>query len=137
MSYEVKGIVLKKIKTLLTDLEVGDDAITYFPDYFGKLDKGINLEGYQQDDESSKHSFGCMVNITLNTFSRSITTTTAITRAVLLALKASVNSTIQLSDGWQATYTLTPSVTSLKDSDDTQTVHRDVIRLQVRVDETN
>jgi hypothetical protein len=58
------------------------------------------------------------------------------TRKVMILLKASVASTIQLSDGYQATYTTMPSVSSFSEMQDGTITHRDVLRLVVRVDET-
>jgi len=137
MSYEVKGILLEAMKTLLNGITVDGDSITYFADFFGEVEEGIYLESIQIESDNSKHWFGNNVFISINTFSKGqgIDRTTAITREVMRTLRASVTSTIQLSGGWQATYTNIPSVSSFHESEGGVSVHRDVIRLQVRVDE--
>jgi hypothetical protein len=137
MSYDVKKIVVEAVTTLLSSVTVGTDAIPFYTDYFGDVDEGIYFEALQIEQDDSKHWFGNMVTMDINTFSKgqNMDRTTAITRAVLLILKASVNSTIQLTGGWQATYTKVPLISSYHEFENGQTTHRDVIRFQIRVDE--
>jgi len=137
MSYEVKGIVLKAINDLLNGLVVDTISVAYYADSVGKKSEGIYLESYAQDDEGTKHAFANMIRITLNTYSETLPRTTAITREVMKALKASVSSTLQLSDGWVANYTLIPSVNSFVEQEGAQTRHRDAIRLQLRVGQSD
>jgi len=134
---DVKTIVLTAINTLLDDVQVDGTDIPYFADYFGEEQQGIYLETYQAEDESSKHFFSSLVTLNIVTFSKSITTTTAITTEVLGKLKASVNSTITLGSGWKATYTVVPLVSSQTGKASGIVEHRDSIRIVLRVDETN
>jgi hypothetical protein len=133
----IKEIVLTAINTLLDDVQVSSVDIPYFADYFGEVEKGIYLETYQAEDESSKHFFSSLVTLDIVTFSKSITTTTAITSEVVAKLKASVGSTITLSTGWQATYTTIPLITSQSGKASGIVEHRDNIRVVLRIDQTN
>ncbi len=135
----IKGIVYHTLNSLLSGSVIVDDAaVKYYVGYFGTSDSGIYIESYRSDDVSSKHFFAEEVTIDIVTFSKSITTTTSITREVIGILKASVRSTLQLCDEtWQATYTQIPIVTSITDQREGIPVHRDTIRLQMRIDKRN
>jgi hypothetical protein len=131
-------IVLKKIKTLLTDaVEVDDLTIPYFTDYFGSKQYGIYLSSESMDDDSNKHTFSEVHTLELEVFGigKSKAFVMEATRKVRDILKASVGSTLQLSGGYQATYTQITSVFSSIEMDNNTTTHRYTIRLVIRVDE--
>lgn len=130
----VKSTIYTAIASLLSSIEVDAVPITYFVDYFGEQEKGIYLESYQAEDESTKHYFSSLVTIVLVCFSKSVSTTTGISEEVLDLLKASVNSTITLADGWQATYTEIPLVNTDTIQVAGVTEHRDYIRLRMKID---
>lgn len=137
MSATIKEIVLSAVNTLLNGTIVVDTlTVPYFMDYFGEQKYGIYMQTYSQDDESSKHSFSVMVSLEIIIFGKGKTPdfVSEATRRVIQALKASVNDTIQLSSGYKATYTTIPSVTSFAEYD-SETVHRDTVRVSMRVDE--
>jgi hypothetical protein len=135
MSSKVKGIVLTEINTLLSNVSVNGTSIPYFADYFGEQSEGIYIQSYQQEADGSKHHFGNLVTIELSIFSGSIEHTTAITGEVQEILKASVDSTLTLSDGWQATYTEIPLITSTVENNNGEVRHRDTVRMVLQVDE--
>lgn len=138
MSATIKEIVLKAIKTLLHETIVsGTTTVSYYTDYFGDKDCGIYLESYSADDSGSKHYWGNMVTLEFSIFGKgkTIDFVAEATRKVMLALKASVRATITLSDGYQATYTQLPAVSSFTELENGLTVHRDLLRVTIRVDE--
>jgi hypothetical protein len=138
MSATVREIVIKAINTLLDDtIVVSGDTIPFYTDYFGDAASGIYIQSYLGESDDSKHFYAQNITIEIAIFGRgkSLDYVAEITRKVILALKASVLSTIQLSDGYQATYSLVPSLSSFTDFIDGQTTHRDILRVQLRVDE--
>ena len=139
MSATIKEIVLKAINTLLNDtVVVSTLTVPYYADGFGNSDYGIFLQSYQAEDDSNKHTWSNRVTMDFEIFGIGKTSdfVSEATRKVMILLKASVASTIQLSDGYQATYTTMPSVSSFSEMQDGTITHRDVLRLVVRVDET-
>jgi hypothetical protein len=137
MNGQIKHIVLSAIKTQLDNLDVDGTTVKYYTDRLGMLNEGIYMGSYTQDDDGSKHVEASTIRMNINTFSQSITRTTAITREVMSRLKASVYSKLQLSNGWVANYTLIPSVSSFQEQEGAITRHRDVITLQLRVGQSN
>lgn len=132
---DFKEIIYTTLNTTLGSVEVDGASIPYFADYFGEQDAGIYIESCTIEDASDKHNFGCVATVELITFSKNITTTTHITREVLELLRASVNSTLQLSEeGLQATYTEVPILSTTSNQVAGVTEHRDNIRLVIRID---
>lgn len=139
MSATVKGLVLKALKTKLHNAITVDGIIVpYYSNAFGEKDCGIFLQSYSGEEDGSKTSFSQNVSIELNIFSKNKTIdfTTSTTEQVMTAIKASVNSTLSLGSGYKATFTDIPNVNSFVEQDNGLTVHRDLLRITVRVDET-
>lgn len=139
MSATVKGLVLKALKTKLHNTIVVDGlTVPYFSSAFGAKEYGIYLESYSGDEDGSKSSFSQNVSIELSIFSKgkTIDFTTSATEKIMTAIKASVNSTLTLGSGYKATYTNIPNVNSFTELDSGLVVHRDLLRITVRVDET-
>jgi hypothetical protein len=138
MSATIKEIVLKSVKTLLHNtIVVSTETIPYYTDYFGDSSVGIYLESYSAQDESTKHFYANMVTLEFSIFGKGKSTdfVAEATRRVMLALKASVRATITLNSGYQATYTQLPAVTSFTEYENGEAVHRDLLRVSIRVDE--
>lgn len=138
MSSTVKEIVLKSIKTALHNtISVDGETISYFTDYFGNKQNGIYLNIYQGDEDGCKTSFSQNVRIELVIFGKGKTVdfVAEITRKVMQALKASVDATLTLNDGYKATYTKLPKVLSYTELESGVTVHRDILSVDIRVDE--
>lgn len=139
MSATVKGIVLKALKTKLHNtIIVNGVTVPYYTSAFGDKDCGIFLQTYTGDEDGCKFSFSQNVSIELSIFSKNKTIdfTTSATEQVMTAIKASVNSTLTLSGGYKATYTNIPNVNSYVELDNGLTVHRDLLRITIRVDES-
>ncbi len=138
MSATIREIVCKAVKTALHENVVVDElAIPYFTDYFSDTDYGIFLASYIEEADDNKHHFASMVTLEFEIFgiNKRVDFVAEITRKVRLLLKASVTATIQLSNGYAATYTTIPSVSSFVEVNDGKTTHRDVLRVNMRVDE--
>ena len=140
MSATIREAVQQALKTILHDTIVVDTlTIPFYLSYFGASDYGIYLESYQYDDDSMKQYYGGTASIDLVIFGKDRTPdfVAEITRRVMLAIKASVNDTIQLASGWQATVTQLPNVRSFTEGDEAAVVHRDTLRVTIRVDENS
>jgi hypothetical protein len=138
MSATVKGLVLKAIKSLLYNtITVSGETVEYYSSAFGDKSSGIFLQSYKADEDGCKTSFSQNITLELSIFSKNKTIdfTTSATEKVMQAIKASVNSTITLGSGYKATYTTIPNVSSYVENDNGLTVHRDILRICVRVDE--
>lgn len=135
---EAREAILTKLNELLTDaITVDGLTIPYYADAFGDQPYGIYKESYRGEADNSKHHFAEIAFINLVCFARgqSEAFVAEMSRKVRGVLQASVNSTIALTDGLQATYTRFNSIVSLTELDNGVTVHRDTLELQLRIDE--
>jgi len=138
MSATIREIVLKKIKTLLYDqVEVDSLTIPYYSGYFGNAEYGIYVLSYREEEDDNKHKFASLVTVELGIFGQDKTVdfVAEITRNVRQIIKASIDSTIQLSDGYEATITTIPMLSTYTELIDGKTTYRDVLQVGLRVDE--
>ena len=136
---EAREAVLKSIYGVLNGTIVVDSlTIPYYIDYFGNQEYGIYKQSYRGEADGTKHHFSEMATIEIVCFARgkSEDFVAEMSRRVRGALKASVNSTLTLVGDLQATYTWVNNINCTTEIDDGQTMHRDVISLIVRIDET-
>ena len=130
--------ILKKLYTLLNGtITVNGLSIPYYTDGFGNDEYGIYKQSYLGNEADSKHHFGEVANIELVCFARgkSEDFVAEISRKVRGILKASVSGTIELDNGLQATYTRVNSIDCATNEFEGATEHRDIIRLELRIDE--
>ena len=135
---EAREAILKKFYTLLNGtVEVDGLVIPYYLDKFGNAEFGIYKETYRGEADDTKHHFAEIAFIELTCFARgkSEDFVAEISRKVRGILKASVSGTIELDNGLQATYTRVNGIDCTTQMDDGATLHRDTIRLELRIDE--
>lgn len=136
---EAREAVSKKLYELLNDtITVSDLTIPYYADFFGNKEYGIYIQSYSGNEADSKHHFGEVASIELVCFARgkSEAFVAEMSRKVRGVLKASVKSTLDLDNGLQATYTRVNGIDCALEIDEGVNLHRDTIRLEVRIDES-
>jgi hypothetical protein len=136
---EAREAVNTALYTLLNNtITVDSLTIPYYADAFGGKEYGIYKQSYRADEADSKHHFAEVATIEIVCFARGKGEAflAELTRKVRGVLKASVNSTIQLSNWLQATYTRVVSMDTEVEIDEGVTVHRDTLRLEIRIDES-